>query len=269
MTPTEQAQIQRMAEPMYRAEATTDKCVASLRINDVRLFSAGGRARTQSVLMLNPWLIKGRNDVSAELSPRTDQENLSAAAFVCTVTVQDMAVPKASRTIIPLAEIKFDPKQDKKQYPQALPGSFDVLTPFPAWSWTTAAPLRADAATQKEALALMQGVWDALNKKNMDSFLQLQATRVRELSTSLFTKPDEVASDIRGDIESLLASGAFQLKPLPAEGLTFSLMADSRIVQPMRAEGVHPICMTEPGGMVSEVPLFLARIDRGRLAWVR
>lgn len=265
--------IRAMREPLYRAHFDTNGCLVSALANGCPVFRAYGDSRLQTAAVLNGWLQPGANRLLMLVEPPPGVTALAAGDSVFLrgkVTAADMAQPRDTRPEIMLAEFELDLAQDSGAYPLPLEAKFDVPTAFPQWTWLRAPALRIDDVFKQEAVKLVERVRETLGKKDLDAALSLQSVRNREMAQAMFQKPDERVADVRNDLQRLTKDGTASLRPLKPEEFQYSLFSEKRLARVEDAHGASVIRFDFPEtNIYAAVPIFLARGEKGALAWVR
>lgn len=264
--------VRAMQEPVYRVHFDTDQCRIRALVNDCPFFKASGLRSMAVPATVNGWLFRGENLLEINVEPPVRMEELSKEkAFLRgKVTAGDMTLPQDTRPEVTLVEFELDMDTDTGTYPITISETFDVPTRFPAWTWSDAPALTIDDAFKREATDLVQRLWEALNRNDLDTVIGMQTVKIREMAQAMFQRIDERTADVRSDIGRQTNDATATLRPLKPDEFQFPLFAEGRLARVDTAKGGPVIRFDFPETrLYASIPIFLTRNTKGKLIWVR
>lgn len=251
--------------PLYTLAFEASYCRFELRLNDLPVLAFDASTSTvDSELPINPTLLPGDNLLSVALTAGAREDAARtpvplthpATRCVAELTVRAAGAPSGERRR--LAGLAYENGQFVTLQPDAdaptpgVTGPLAVLvnnasaalgrqaialqSPFPAWLWSRAEPLRLDDATTAELIAEYRRFWSAFAQKDAAALRAMTADNAREVQTAFgLASLDDAYSLL--SMESLMRNPAIALQPLPTEGLRVELLAEGRVARLLAPDG--------------------------------
>ncbi|MAZ41064.1 hypothetical protein CL654_03020 [bacterium] len=143
---------------------------------------------------------------------------------------------------VTLAEIVWDSKTEKTDFPLNLKGKLSIKNAPAEWRWENAEVLTLNNKTKQELLSFFDVLYEKHKNKDIDGIFELERIAIEEFAVAF---PRYSSLDFEKQKEqfqySLNNNGGYTLAPVNKDELEFSLVAEGRLVQIMDKEGRSPI----------------------------
>ena len=245
-----------MATPYLLLDVQTEGLISEVRFNDVAIVREGGRELASRALRLNGWALPGANMLEVRLAAAPEAG--APARFILRLRQGEPGAPDA--TDVALADYQWPAGQPA---PPALAPVFNQpvqLEAFGVWDWVraTAIPV-AGVGDLADIGALLERLHDALERRDIDEVVALQAAQVGEQAASIGMAPEDALGAYRSFLEERMGSADWRVAPFDRPAIRAEAMAGGRVQHVTDQTGGPPITTLSGEGQFLIDP-YVARI---------
>ncbi len=250
-------------QPLFTVAFEGAWCRFALRFNDLPVATFDASTSTiDTEVPLNPSLVAGPNTFTVTVLPGARDDGAPVplshpgSRLVAEVTVRTLGAPAGTRKRLGGISREagvFTALEADVDAPVAGPaGAVAVVTdtddakvarqvlqlqsPFPAWLWTRAEPLRLDDATTADVIAEYRRLWAILSARDEAGLRALLLENAREVQTAFgLASLDDAWSMLT--FEDLVRRPTISVLPMPTEGLRVELLAEGRVARLLAPDG--------------------------------
>jgi len=251
-------------------------CRFDVRVNDGPVFSDQEGNPVVTQLPVNSWLVNGKNELSAILSPLPKNSSFSKSVSVkLEVFSVGNNLPGTENRIISKILFSHSDIGSGKEFKTIgnaihLNADFELTQKVPVWNWLNGHKVESDEKTKLSLVKETKRFHALLKKKDMDGVTKFIAKRDMELAVAQNLTFEKKRADSRKSYEEQMDDSLFKLQDLELGYLELRVFGNGRLARLDAFDGGPPIIyegIKEP--VWARFPLIFYQSSKGRWEVIR
>jgi len=246
-----------MSKPYYSVKFSSNNCRFEIRINDIPAVKYNLDGMVSSQVPLNQILLaSGRQQLSVEVLPRKDEENLSKFSNLnITIQVRNLdADNSVERTIL---EYSMPAIVDHTPYLKFY-DKFEVELPYSLKGWKNSKELKKIDSIESETRSYFEYVHSIFAEKDFDTFKKISESKFSELDKAFYTSQQDSDTEWNEFVDNLNKGEMILANMLSDSETKLEFFGDGKIITLQKLNGEPALRFKNPAEKTQySIPLLL------------